>query len=63
MIALIDQQCRTHRGESIRRQLPITPSTYCWHGERQADPTRRSARARRNDELRDEIQRVWDEQY
>jgi transposase InsO family protein len=63
MIAFIDQQRETYGVESICRQLPIAPSTYYWHRERQADPTRRSARARRDDELRDAMQRVWDEHY
>ena len=63
MCAFIDQQRVAYGVESICRQLPIAPSTYYWHRERQADPTRRSARARRDDELRDAIQRVWDEQY
>ena len=42
-------------------QVPIAPSTYFLHKAQQADPTSRSARAQRDDELRVEIQRVWDE--
>jgi hypothetical protein len=58
MCAFIDQQRVAYGVESIDRQLPIALSTYYWHRERQADPTRRSARARRDDELRDAMQRV-----
>ena len=56
-----------HRGrfgvESICRVLPIAPSTYHRHRLRQIDPTRRSARAQRDDGLRVAIQRVWDEHH
>jgi len=54
-----------HRGEygvePICAVLPIAPSTYYEHLSRQQDPQRRSARAKRDDELRLQIQRVWDE--
>ncbi len=40
--------------------LPIAPSTYHRHRAGQVDPTRRSARAQRDDALRPEIQRVYD---
>ena len=43
--------------------VPIAPSTYFRHKAQQADPTRRSARAQRDDELRVDIQRVWDEHH
>ena len=49
--------------ESICRVLPIAPSTYHRHRQAQADPTRRSARAQRDDRLRVEIQRVYDEHH
>ncbi len=39
--------------------LPIAPSTYFRYRTHQADPARRSPRARRDDELRVEIRRVW----
>ena len=56
-----------HRGqygvESICRVLPIAPSTYFRHHAVQVDPTRRSARAQRDDELRGAIQRVWKANY
>ena len=43
--------------------VQIAPSTYHRHRARQIDPTRRSARAQRDDALRPEIQRVWDEHF
>lgn len=56
-----------HRGqfgvESICRVLPIAPSTYFRHHAGHVDPTRRAARAQRDDHLRDHIQRVWDANF
>ena len=49
--------------EPICTVLPIAPSTYHRHRAAQVDPTRRSARAQRDDALRPEIQRVYDEQH
>jgi putative transposase len=60
MVGFIDDH-REHYGvEPICAVLPIAPSTYFRHRAQDADPTRRSARAQRDDELRVEIQRVWD---
>ena len=47
--------------EPICAVLPIAPSTYHRHRHQQTHPTRRSARAQRDDQLRVEIQRVYDE--
>jgi len=63
MIAFINQQRTTYGVESICQQLPIAPSTYYWHRERRVDPTRRSARAQRDDELCAAIRRIWDDNY
>lgn len=41
--------------------LPIAPSTYYAEKARQTNPASRSARARSDEALRTEIQRVWDE--
>src|SRR5690606_11392779 len=49
--------------EPICPVLQIAPSTYYRHHARQIDPTRRPARAHRDDGLRREIQRVWDEHF
>ena len=62
MVAFIDQERRTYGVEPICAVLPIAPSTYYLHKAWEAEPTRRSARAKRDEVLRGEIQRVYDEQ-
>ena len=47
--------------EPICAVLPIAPSTYHRHRHQRTHPTHRSARAQRDDQLRVEIQRVYDE--
>jgi putative transposase len=63
MVAFIDTHRQVHGVESICTLLPIAPSTYFRHKAQQADPGRRSARARRDDELRVIIRRIWTEQF
>jgi putative transposase len=41
--------------------LPIAPSTYFLRKAQQQEAAKRSARARRDDDLRAAIQRVWDD--
>jgi len=60
MVRFIDDHRDIHGIESICAVVPIAPSTYFRHKARSADPTRRSARAQRDDELRVAIRRVWD---
>jgi len=60
MVEFIDAHRAAYGVEPICRVLPIAPSTYHWHKAQAADPTRRSARARRDDALRPEVQRVYD---
>ena len=62
MVACVDAQRETYGVESICAQLPIAPSTYWRHKAQQADPTCRSARTQRDEALKVEITRVWDEQ-
>jgi putative transposase len=62
MVACVDAQRETYGVESICQHVPIAPSTYWRHKAQQADPSRRSARAQRDDVLKAEIRRVWDEQ-
>jgi transposase InsO family protein len=61
MVAFIDK----HRGEfgvePICAEVPIAPSTYYALKSKQADPSKRSPRAKRDAELRPEIERVWKE--
>jgi transposase InsO family protein len=61
MVAFIDHHRDTYGVEPICAVLPIAPSTYFLWKAQQHDPTTRSARQRRDDELRAAIQRVWDE--
>jgi transposase InsO family protein len=49
--------------EPICRELAIAPSSYHEHAARLADPGRRPARARRDDELREAIKRVHDARF
>ena len=60
MVAFIDQHRDTYGVEPICAVLPIAPSTYFLRKAQQQDATKRSARARRDDDLRAAIQRVWD---
>jgi transposase InsO family protein len=56
----LDQHRATYGVEPICAVLPIAPSTYFRWKAQQQDPTTRSARAQRDDDLRAVIQRVWD---
>jgi putative transposase len=57
----------THRGElgvePICRELAIAPSSYHQHAARLADPDKRSARARRDDEMKEAIKRVHEASF
>lgn len=63
MVSFIDM----HRGENgvepICTVLPIAPSTYYEHLAKRADPARLSDRARRDQALRPEILRVFEENW
>jgi putative transposase len=61
MVRFVDQHRETYGVEPICAILPVAPSTYFRRKAQQQDATTRSARARRDDELRAAIQRVWDE--
>lgn len=63
MVSFIDAHRAEYVVEPICAVLPIASSTYHRHRQHQVDPTRRSARARRDDALRLEIQRVWDQHH
>src|SRR5215813_50949 len=61
MVAFIDHHRDTYGVEPICAVLPIAPSTYFLRKAQQQDPEQRSARARRDKELRQEIRCVWNE--
>jgi putative transposase len=60
MVRFINDHRDEYGIESICTVVPIAPSTYFRQRARQVDPTRRPARARRDDAVRAAIQRVWD---
>jgi putative transposase len=59
MMAFIDQHRHTYGVEPICQVLQMAPSGYRRHAARQRDPTRRCARAQRDDMLVLCIERVW----
>ena len=63
MVGFIDAHRDAHGVEPICDVLPIAPSTYYDHLAKRADPSRRSERARRDEALRPEIRRVFEENW
>ena len=63
MLGYIDEYRDRFGVEPICAVLPIAPSTYCAHRVRTKDPGRRGPRARRDEELRVQIRRVWEENF
>jgi len=61
MVSFIDEHRAEYGVEPICEQLPIAPSTFYEHMARRANPELRSARAKRDDELRPEVHRIWEE--
>ena len=60
MYAFIDDQRALYGVEPICRVLEIAPSGYYEYRTRQTDPTRRPARAQRDDGLRAQVRTVWE---
>jgi len=63
MVSFIDGHRDAHGVEPICRVLPIAPSTYYNHLAGRSDPERLSDRARRDEALRPEIRRVYEENW
>src|SRR5262245_34372045 len=63
MIAFIDDHRAAYGVEPICKVLPIAPSTYYAHVAQRIDASKRSARARRDGELKVEVQRVFAENF
>jgi putative transposase len=63
MVVFIDDHRKAYGVEPICRVLPIAPSTYYRRKAEQRDPTRRSARALRDEVLRAVIRRIWEEHH
>ena len=63
MIRFVDAYRDDHGVEPICQVLKIAPSTYHEHARRRAQPETAPARVRRDDELMQEIQRVFDDNF
>jgi len=63
MNAYIDQHRETYGVEPICAVLQVAPSAYRRHAARRRNPALRSQRARRDDALMPNIQRIWQENY
>lgn len=63
MVAFIDQYRHQHGVEPICKELPIAPSTYYHHKTHQQHPERRSTRAKSDDQLAPQVQRVWEQSH
>lgn len=61
MVSFIDLHRGEYGVEPICTVLPIAPSTYYAHKARAADPTLRPGRAKRDESLAVDIERVWHE--
>lgn len=63
MVGFIDAHRDAHGVEPICNVLPIAPSTYYAQLAKRADPSRLPDRARRDEALRPEIHRVFEENW
>jgi putative transposase len=63
MMSFIDAHREDLGIEPICRELAIAPSSYREHAARLADPARRAARARRDDDMREHIKRVHENSF
>jgi transposase InsO family protein len=63
MIAFIDDHRVTYRVEPICKVLPIAPSTYHDHVAKRHDPSKLSARAKRDAVLKVEVRFVFEENF
>jgi transposase InsO family protein len=63
MVDFIEEHRGVYGVEPICAVLPIAPSTYYMHRARRIDPEKRPERAKSDEKLRLEIQRVWDENH
>ncbi|MER9136153.1 IS3 family transposase [Mesorhizobium sp. M0830] len=63
MIAFIDDHRQAHGVEPICKVLPIAPSTYHDHVAKRIDPSRLSARVKRDEALKDEVRRVFEANF
>ena len=63
MVDFVEENRDEHGVEPICAMLPIAPATYYEYRARREDPERRSERTKRDEALRPEIRRVWEENF
>jgi hypothetical protein len=63
MVSFIDQHKEEYGVEPMCSVLPIAPGTYYEHARRKREPERRPLRQKRDDELRREIGRVYEDNH
>lgn len=63
MVSFIDEHRDEHGVGSICTELPIAPSTYYELKSRQINPDKEPDRVKRDNDLKIQIQRVWDENF
>ena len=63
MVSFIEDHREAHGVEPICEVLPIAPSTYYEQKARDADPSKLPQRAVRDAALREQIERVWKENF
>jgi len=62
-VTFIDQYRDRYGVEPICKELPIAPSTYHHHKILEQHPERRSTRAKRDGQMKLDIQRVWEDNH
>jgi hypothetical protein len=63
MVRFIDEHREAYGVEPICAVLPIAPSVYDEHKLWERKPEERTARAKRDEELRGRIQQAWDSNF
>lgn len=63
MVRFIDEHRDVFGVEPICKVLPIAPSVYYQHKVWQAQPEKRATRKKRDEELREHIRRVWNDNF
>jgi putative transposase len=63
MVGFVEENRATYGVEPICAVVPIAPATYYEHRARKLDPGKRSSRAKRDEKLKPEIRRVFEENF
>ena len=63
MVEFVEAHRDAYGVEPICEVLPIAPATYYEHRARRLDPEKRPQRAKRDERLKVEVRRVWDESF